>query len=188
MTRVTIQDYSMERVLNLLYSDKLRLEALEHVYQLGLSDAYLAAGFVRNMIWDSLHGYQNPTPLNDLDVIYFDPDECEPNKYQEYEAQLRAAMPRLNWQVRNQAKMHTRNGDREYLSSLDAMGFWPEKETAVGIRQIGTNQYLCHSAFEIESLFQGCITHNPKRDRAIFDSRITAKAWLTHWPKLRVVR
>jgi len=60
------------RVVKLLSKDSFRLRALDCVYELGLPDCYLAAGFVRNMVWDNLHNIWPPTPLDDIDVIYFD--------------------------------------------------------------------------------------------------------------------
>ncbi|GAM58762.1 hypothetical protein JCM19231_5001 [Vibrio ishigakensis] len=181
-----LQKDSMDRILDLLKQDPVRLEALSHAYELNLPDSYLAAGFVRNLVWDSIHGFEKPTPLNDVDLIYFDPREQNSTAYLEYESQLKQCMPSLNWQVRNQARMHVRNGDRPYVSSLDAMSFWPEKETAIGVRQVGQGRYECVSAFDVESLFENFITHNPKRSKEIFMQRVESKSWLIHWPLLKV--
>lgn len=41
------------------------------VADLKLPDGLIAAGFVRNLVWDHLHG-KNATPLNDVDVIFYD--------------------------------------------------------------------------------------------------------------------
>ncbi|MGV2988134.1 nucleotidyltransferase family protein [Vibrio sp. E150_011] len=183
----------MSNVIQLIKQDALRSKALHCVFQLNLPQCYLSAGFVRNLVWDHLHSKQHPTVLNDVDVIYFDPNEHTANRYQaankhqEYEEQLRCMMPELNWQVRNQALMHVRNGDMPYLSTVDAMSYWPEKETAVGIRQVGANKYECISAFGFDSLFNLQITPNPKRSRDVFEQRIHTKNWLTIWPMLRVV-
>lgn len=175
------------RVIQLIEQDPLRLEALDHVASLHLPDCYLAAGFVRNLVWDHLHYKTQATPLNDIDVIYFDADETEDDAYLTYEAKLTRRMPTLNWQVRNQAKMHHRNGDAPYSDSLDAMSYWPEKETAVAIRQIKIGSYECIAAFGFESLFALRISHNPKRSLAVFEQRVAAKQWLTIWPKLTVM-
>lgn len=111
------------KLAQLLTEDPLRIQALESVRSLALPDCYIAAGFVRNLVWDHLYQKHNPTPLNDLDVVYFDPNELEEQTYLKYEAQLNALMPELNWQVRNQANMHLRNGDKPYQSTLDAMSY-----------------------------------------------------------------
>ncbi|MDN2482643.1 nucleotidyltransferase family protein [Vibrio agarivorans] len=178
----------MERIVELIRQDPTRTEALNCVTKLGLPQCYIAAGFVRNLIWDSLHGFEVATPLNDADVIYFDPSEQDSNAYLSYEFQLKQQMPQINWQVRNQALMHIRNGDLPYTSSLDAMRYWPEKETAVAIRKIAPETYECISAFGYESLFDFCVTHNPKRTRETFENRVNSKGWLKRWSSLRIVR
>ncbi|TOG39054.1 nitrate reductase [Vibrio parahaemolyticus] len=176
----------MDKIVELIKQDPIRVEALNCVSELGLPQCYIAAGFVRNLVWDALHDFKVFTPLNDVDVIYFDPAESNPNAYLVYESQLRDRMPQLSWQVRNQAKMHERNGDNPYKSSVDAMSYWPEKETAVAIRQSGLNQYECVAAFGFESLFSYWVTHNPKRLRETFENRVNSKAWLVRWPSLRI--
>lgn len=177
----------MDKIVELIKQDPIRLKALEYVYQLGLPQCYVAAGFVRNLVWDALHNMPLSTPLNDVDVIYYKPNESNPKAYLAYEAQLRKQMPTLNWQVRNQATMHKRNGDLPYTGTLDAMRYWPEKETAIAIRQVASNHYECIAAFGFESLFNCCITHNPKRSREIFEDRISTKDWLVQWPSLKVL-
>jgi len=181
---------NMIEIPELVLQDPLRVKALECAFQLHLPDCYLAAGFVRNLVWDHLHQKTISTPLNDIDVIYFDQKE-KALAYLTHEATLKKLMPSVNWQVRNQAKMHQRNGDRPYLTSLDAMGFWPEKETAVAIRQSVQHQgkpqkehYECIAAFGFESLFNLHITPNPKRDISIVKARVNNKNWLITWPKL----
>lgn len=176
----------MKRIIALIQKDKLRLAALDCVQQLTLPQCYLAAGFVRNLVWDHLHHYAVATPLNDIDVIYFDAHESTPDKFKEYELTLNKLMPARNWQVRNQALMHTRNGDQPYASTLDAMGHWPEKETALAVQKDATGELHCIAAFGVDSLFNLQITPNPKRQHAVFEKRVTSKGWLTHWPHLTV--
>ena len=175
-----------DKLAQLLAKDPIRVQALQYVRSLDLPDCYIAAGFVRNLVWDHLHQKHNPTPLNDLDVVYFDLNELDEQAYLKYEAQLNALMPELNWQVRNQANMHLRNGDEPYQSTLDAMSYWPEKETAVAARLSENSQIECISAFGFESLFEGQVTYNPKRTLTLFQSRVESKNWLITWPQLQV--
>ncbi|MBW3696694.1 nucleotidyltransferase family protein [Vibrio sp. T187] len=177
----------MEKVIQLVKQDPLRVQALDCVKQLDLPQCYLAAGFVRNLVWDNLHDKRILTPLNDIDVIYFDSDEVDDNRYLDLELHLSQIMPDVRWQVRNQARMHIRNGDQPYQDIVDAMSYWPEKETAVAIRKLSEHRYQCISAFGFESLFELDVTYNPKRRRLEFEERLEAKEWLTHWPKLNVV-
>ena len=176
----------MDRIIDLIESDELRLQALEYVRLLDLPECYIAAGFVRNLVWDYLHHKSEPTPLNDVDVIYFDLNESNPNKFIEYESRLTELLPQLNWQVRNQALMHVRNNDEPYGSSLDAMSYWPEQETAVAIRKLSNGNFDCISAFGFESLFNFQVTYNTKRLKSVFEHRIKSKEWLIKWRNLVV--
>lgn len=174
---------AVNKIIELVKQDPLRVDALECVAQLNLPQCYLAAGFVRNLVWDHLHQKKYATELNDVDVIYFDSTESNAHAYLEYEARLQAMMPHVIWQVRNQARMHERNNDAPYLSSLDAMHYWPEKETAVAIRKTD-DSYECISAFGLDSLFNLHVTYNPNRHREIFEHRIKSKGWFAQWPAL----
>lgn len=174
------------QIIEWITQDSLRLQVLACVCALQLPEGYVAAGFVRNLVWDMLHQKSYPTPLNDVDVIYFDPQQLDPERDACYEAQLQACLPNVRWQVRNQARMHLKNGDAPYVSVQDAMGYWPEKETAVAVRQIN-HGYEVLSAFGLESLFELCVSPNPRRSCALFEERLRTKGWLTHWPRLRRV-
>ncbi|PTP83124.1 nucleotidyltransferase family protein [Vibrio splendidus] len=173
-------------IVTLIKQDPLRIQVLDCVAQLDLPQCYVAAGFVRNLVWDHLHDFDSPTPLNDIDVIYFDTIDTSYESDLRYEALLKQRLPELNWQVRNQAYMHTRNGDEPYQGSLDAMSYWPEKETAVAVKQSLNGDIECISSFGLESLFDLQITPNPKRNRDIFDQRVQSKNWLTQWSKLTI--
>lgn len=160
------------------------MKQLEVVASLKLPDCYIAAGFVRNLVWDHMHRFDN-TPLSDVDVIYFDSTQSfNPESIQK---QLLTMLPRVNWQVKNQASMHIRNGDEPYTSSTDAMAYWPEKETAIGVRLNEIGSIEVAAPFGVQSLFAGHITHNPKRPVAVFERRAKTKNWLGIWPQLKMV-
>ena len=174
----------MNKLQQLIQSDEHRMAALRAVAELNLPDCFIAAGFVRNMVWDYFHGYQH-TPLNDVDVIYFDEaDDLNPKCIVE---QLQQALPEVDWEVKNQAIMHRRNGDNPYSSSTDAMTYWPEKETAVGVRLSLEGIIDISAPFGLETLFSGFITYNPKRSKSVFIERVQSKEWVMNWPRLKVV-
>jgi hypothetical protein len=60
----------------LIASDRRRMEVLRFVRDLGLPDCWVAAGFVRNCVWDHLHGRATSPLAQDIDVIWFDPAAC----------------------------------------------------------------------------------------------------------------
>ena len=53
------------------------MDCLHALRTLDLPQGYIGAGFVRNAIWDELHEKVKPTPLNDIDVIYFSDEITE---------------------------------------------------------------------------------------------------------------
>ncbi|MGS0942739.1 nucleotidyltransferase family protein [Pseudomonas luteola] len=175
----------MYRLPDWIAEDPLRCQVLACVAQLHLPDAWVAAGFVRNLVWDHLHGYTVPTPLTDIDVIYFDPVCRDPERDTELENRLRACVA-LPWSVKNQARMHKRNGDAPYHSSLDAMSYWVEMETALAARLLPGGQIKIVSPFVQHGLFKLHVTPNPKRYKPeAFRQRQHEKGWARRWPKLR---
>lgn len=166
--------------------DSLRMDALSAAAEMQLPDWCLAAGFVRNLVWDKLHDYSSPTALNDIDLIYFDPNNVSAERDREIESKLTDRLPVL-WSVKNQARMHQRNNDNPYTSTLDAMSYWVEIETAAGAALSESGEIVLLSPFGFEPLFEYTITLNNKRPKPQeFENRITSKRWLEIWPKLRV--
>lgn len=168
-------------------ADPLRMRALEMARELDLPDWCIAAGFVRNLAWDKLHGYMQATPLSDIDLIFFDEESTAREHERALEARLAALDPALPWSVRNQARMHLRNGDASYASALDAMRHWVELETALGVTLDAHGRLHIVSAFSLDSLFAKRITPNlAHRARGEFAARLAQKEWLQIWPELRV--
>lgn len=172
-----------------------RRAALEAVANLELPDCWIAAGFARSPVWDWLHGFDAPTPLGDIDVVYFDPAHPEPEADAALEARLSALVPGLPWQVRNQARMHLGNGDPPYRSTGDALTHWLETATAVAVRlEPGDDQSMRPALLApcgLDDLFGLVIRPTPKtlarpQRMAAFHERLAAKDWQTTWPKLRV--
>ncbi|CAM3872627.1 nucleotidyltransferase family protein [Parendozoicomonas haliclonae] len=161
------------------------MEILSIVRSLNLPDCLVAAGFVRNLVWDSIHSKK--TALNDIDVIFYDSSDCSNDIEQQITEQLNRAYPDFLWEATNQAFIHTANGDRPYKNTLDAMSYWPEKETAIGVSLNADNSINIESVFGLETLFAGEITYNPKRSIDTFQQRVRSKKWLEIWPNLRTV-
>jgi len=176
----------MQSIQQLLQQDLERLRLLNLVASINLKDAYIAAGFVRNMVWDELHQKALSTPLNDVDVVFFDADDKDNSLAEKALKVLQGLDQSVPWQVKNQAHMHLQNKDRAYLNTCDAMSFWPEKETAIGVQLRSNKQIKVLAPFGTRSLFQGMISHNPKRTRSVFLQRVHAKGWLDIWPQLRI--
>jgi len=175
-----------QQIIAWIKQDASRMEALQLVSQLPLPDWCLGAGFVRNLVWDRLHQYQENTPLNDIDVVYFDPDNTSPDADIGYEQRL-CALSSHPWSVKNQARMHLRHGHAPYSSTAEAISHWVEIETAVGAKLNAAGEIELVAPLGIEALFNFTISHNPRHSQPwILRERAVEKGWLTRWPRLHI--
>ena len=169
-----------------LQLDNTRCSAFTIASDLGLNDWCLSAGFLRNLVWDNLHLKEHPTPLNDIDLVYFNSNNICPEADKKLENHLKNQIS-LPWSVKNQARMHIRNQDLPYSSTSDAMSFWPEIETAVGVLLDKAQNIKFIAPFGLENLFNKTITINAKRRKPeVFSNRVRSKNWQAIWPELRV--
>lgn len=173
-----------QRIINLVKSDEARMRALRIVAALNLPDSLIAAGFIRDLVWGSIFG--RPANLNDIDVIYFCPENLSPEADSVLEAQLLEQEPNFPWSVKNQARMNVKNGDPPYQNTLDAMSYWPEKQTCIGAALSAKGKIVIRHCFDLSLQFNGCINHNPSRSLDVFMSRVSSKEWLKKWPALSV--
>ncbi|WP_242123440.1 nucleotidyltransferase family protein [Sphingobium sp. Sx8-8] len=172
----------------LILADAARLSALRAVRSLGLTDCWIAAGFVRDAVWDHLHGYAPRPPYGDVDTVWFNPDRRDAAWDVAIGTGLSRRLPQFDWSVKNQARMHTRNGDRPYRSVADAMTFWPETATAVAIRLTDDGLLEVNAPLGLEDLFSLKLAPTSAfsgAKYAQFEARIAAKGWLRRYPMLR---
>jgi hypothetical protein len=179
-------------LIGLIGADADIVRALEAVAALGLPDCWITAGMIRNRVYDRAHGYAAPTPLNDVDVIYFDPDRCDESIEKRLEAALRDRSPDLPWSVKNQARMAARNGDLPYRSSSHALEHWCETPTAVGARLQDDRRIEVIAPLGLVDLFDLVVRPTPHAGRtpaklAAYRARMAAKNWPARWPRLQVL-
>ncbi|MGF1609189.1 MAG: nucleotidyltransferase family protein [Kiloniellales bacterium] len=179
-----------DQLLALIAADHWRMTCLQAVAALGLPDGWISAGFVRAALWDHLHGHATPMPLNDIDVIYFEPDDLDPATDVVLEARLSERLPGPPWQVRNQARMHLRNGDAPYRSIEDALCHWLETPTAVAARLGDHGMLELLAPLGLDDLFTMTVRPTPHaraRRLADYRARQAEKDWTARWPKVRVL-
>jgi hypothetical protein len=155
----------------------------------GPADAWIGAGFVRNTVWDHLSGQDSEVqPPSDLDVVFHDPVNATAEQDTAFEAALHIAAPDLPWSVRNQARMHERNGHRPYRDVADALAHWPETATAIAAR-LGPKGVEILAPFGVEDVLKMIIRPTPafRTKPEIPLARLKAKGWRTRWPGLHLV-
>src|SRR5918993_6105701 len=98
----------MSLIARIIAEDPVGMKQLRAARALALPDWCIAAGFVRNRVWDHLHGISPPREPPDIDVLYYDAADLSKEREVEHEKRLDALLPGPLWQVRNQARMHIR--------------------------------------------------------------------------------
>jgi hypothetical protein len=165
--------------------DMMRL--LEAVKNLSLPDCWIGAGFIRNAVWDAIHGNAVRT-CDDVDVVYFDAAEASTARDSAIEAALRDLHPDTRWDVKNQARMHQRNGDVPYLNTEDAIARWPETATAIAVRRTADHLELIapHGIGDLVALIARPTPAFLSRADVVA-RRICEKGWQARWPRLRIL-
>src|SRR5690625_2967130 len=161
---------------------------LKAVEKLKLKDSWVCAGFIRNKVWDVLH--QIETPLNDIDVIYFDTTDTSWEKEKQLEKELEILFSDQPWSVKNQARMHMISGFKPFTSPYDGVAHFPETPTAIAVR-------MCHQDIEImapyglQDLFELKVAPTPFYQKnyelhSVYVERIKKKKWNEVWGGLSI--
>lgn len=175
-------DFTTE-FINIIENDAWMLRILETVRNLHLPDCWIGAGFVRNKIWDYKHNSKR-TSLNDVDVIYFDKSDTSKARELALEEQLKAIDPSVNWSVKNQARMHVRNGHSPYKNCLEAISYWPETATSIAIQLNSDNQIEYIAPYGLDDVFNLVVRPTPNFDLTTYRNRIASKKWEDTWKRL----
>ena len=176
------------QLINLIESDSNLISILKTVEQLHLNDAWVAAGVIRNKVWDFLHDQH--TDINDVDVIYFDASDLSIQTEKALEAKLLNLMPNQPWSVKNQARMHVKSKVSPYTSSFDGVAHFPETPTAIAVRlHHGTIEVM--APYHLNDLFEGHVKPTPPFKKGtnlypIYLERMQKKQWNIIWSELQI--
>ncbi|WP_406687072.1 nucleotidyltransferase family protein [Rossellomorea vietnamensis] len=178
-------------ILELVEQDPWMMEVLKTAHKLHLPDWWICAGFVRTKVWDTMHGYSQKTNLPDIDVVYFDASNTDEQFEKYVESRLKEEAPFEPWSVKNQARMHIKNGEAPYTSSIDAISRFPETATSIALKLNEKNELILAAPWGIEDLISLQIKPTPpfKEKEAlssIYEKRVLEKQWDTKWPMVKV--
>jgi uncharacterized protein len=177
----------MPLIADIIAQDPVGMEQLRAARTLALPGWCIAAGFVRNRVWDYLHGIIPPRPPADIDLLYYDAADLSKEREAFYERRLQALLPGLPWQVRNQARMHVSKGLPPHRDTAEAMTYWLETVTAVGVRLEADERLTVVAPLGTDDLLGLCCrpTAFGYTRRHEYEARIAAKRWRELWPKVR---
>lgn len=181
-----------EDIIRIVQNDPWMMGTLENARSLQLPDWWVCAGFIRSKIWDVIHGFEERTPLPDVDVIYYDDSNLQEDVEKQWEDKLRNLDPTIPWSVKNEARMHTINKISPYTSSVDAISKFPETATALGLSLDQYGKIILAAPHGITDVIQVALRPTPHFMNnphlfPIYEQRITQKNWQATWTQLQVV-
>jgi len=181
-----------QRLVDMVAASAELMAALRVVRSLELASWCIGAGAIRSLVWDTLHEFDRRSPLEDVDVVYFEA-EAAPGQDADLENRLRSAMPSLHWEVTNQAGVHRWFAAAlgqvvPPLASLEAgVATWPEYATCVGVYLNDDDSLGVVAPHGLDDLFELRVRHNPLRASvATYQERIAAKRFGERWPRLSI--
>lgn len=178
----------MSLIADIIAQDPVGMEQLRAARSLGLPDWCIAAGFVRNRVWDHLHGIVPARLPVDIDVLYFDPSDTSLQVEFALQDRLADLVPGAPWEVRNQARMHVVKKDfPPHRDTAHAMTFWLETVTPVGVRLEADDSLSLIAPLGTDDLLglRCRPTAFGRTRRSEYDERIARKRWRELWPNVR---
>ncbi|MDB5254561.1 MAG: hypothetical protein JWL80_627 [Parcubacteria group bacterium] len=162
------------------------MESLHTAEKLNLPDWVIAAGFIRNKIWDYLHGYElREWGESDVDLVYFDPMSND-MKADEILSEKLKVETGTKWEVVNESYAHVWNDILPFTSTEDAISKFPETVTAIGVRMKNGELELV-TPYGIKDNIEMVIRPTPTfvNRMDVIKERVEKKGWLKKWPKLK---
>lgn len=179
-----------QKIEDLIRADAQALKQLQVVREFGPEGAHIAAGFIRNRVWDSFYPSVAVTEPSDVDVVYYCASDTSKEREEAYEAKLRSVVPSADWQVRNQARMHHYHGFSPFKSLEDGLRHWSETATSIGVRLNKSDRFEFIAPFGFGDLEQQILRITPAMKRTDPDGflvRVQKKKWQQRWPNLTVI-
>ncbi len=184
------QNSSYESQLKqLIFESSMISNILQAARTVDLPNWYIGAGLLRNLVWDHLHQYDKPSPLNDVDVAFFDANDLSRERDKKANEQLTAVLPNIEWEATNQAAVHTWHEAYfgypvdPYESAEDGIAAWPETATAVAVRFLPDESLKIFAPFGLEDLFEMKLRRNKRKvTLEEFHNRYRKKEIKKKWP------
>ena len=182
------------KLIQIIRQQDWLMGALKIVRDLKLPDWYIAAGAIRNSVWNYLHNLPTTSHQQDVDVVYFDSSDMNGEREKSSEEILRNKLPNLKWEVVNQARGHLfEHGQKERppaKSSCESIAYWSETPTCVGVRLEDDDSFTICAPHGLDDLMNLVVKPIPQpyQNLFLYQERIAEKKWDKFWPKLKIVR
>jgi uncharacterized protein len=185
-----------ERALrHFIHGEPWLMAALGALADLGLSDSWVVAGAIYNMVWNRLTGQAPTHGINDIDIFYFDDSDLS---YEAEDAVIRQVGPffagsPVPVEIRNQARVHLWFPDHfgyeiaPLKDSRDSIGRFSSVAYCVGARLDARGKIEIHAPHGLSDLFSFRVAPNRayNNNRATHDKKAARVKAL--WPQLSIL-
>jgi len=177
-------DVNIVKYLEIVHNSLLVEEVISTITRIEQEHLYLTGGALRNIVWNKLHNYTEEYQIEDFDIVFFNASQIE-KKYELWLVEiLKETCPTINWSVKNQARMHTRNKHKKYNSIAESLSFFPETSSAIAIDK----QWDIIAPFGLTDILNLQLRPTDfcyKNEVNVFYSRMEKKEWKKKWKLLR---
>ena len=177
---------------NIIYANEWLMSVLRASRKCDLPDWFVAAGAIRGAVWDKLHGYKVPTPISDIDVIFYDRNDLSQERDKKAEAELSNCLPNVEWDAKNQAAVHLWYKDvfgfsiEPILSSEDAISRW--NSASIGVRLLSDGNLYIFAPYGLTDLFEMKLRRNQRYiPRDSFLQKVNKSAIKEKWPMAQII-
>ena len=187
MNNLKVEDCMKDELERYLLKDPDINRILEIVKDLDLADSWICAGTIRNFIWNHYRFDKN----TDVDLIFYD-QQVSYQATKELEVNLRQRYPEYQWEVKNQVFMHIHSPDTSpYQSSKDAIEKFPERCTAIGVRQTEKGDIELFAPYGLTDIYNYLVRPTPhfignSKRMDLYEKRIKKKNWKEQWPVITI--
>lgn len=181
-----------KELTSIIYSNEWLMSVLRASFECKLPDWFVAAGAIRSIVWDKLHGYKVPTPISDVDVIFYDPNDLSEERDKKAEIELSNYMPSVEWDAKNQAAVHLWYKDvfgfsiEPILSGEDAINRW--NSTSIGVRLLSDDTLYIYAPYGLADLFEMKLRRNQRYiPRDSFLQKVNRSTIKEKWPMAQII-
>ncbi|MET3192301.1 nucleotidyltransferase family protein [Streptococcus lutetiensis] len=175
----------------LFVQDEELMMILRIIAELDLQDSWLAAGTLRNYVWNVLSGKAGLIQASDLDVVFYDVNVS----YAEtlvLQQDLQQRYPAYQWDIKNQVYMHSHSPNTlPYQNARDAVSKYPERCTAIAAR-LNNDELELFLLYGDDDIVNFVVQPTPhfladKKRMQVYRERLAKKDWQEKWPNLQLL-
>lgn len=159
-------------------------------FELALPDSWMVAGAIFQTYWNQAHGFSCDYGIDDIDIIYFDPDDLSEERENDHSIRINRifATTGVRIDVKNEARVHLWYENRfgypidAYDSAKSAMETFPTTAGAIGVRPVGRT-LEAFAPFGFDDLLSLVIRPNKRQiTRKIYMDKV--ERWRPNWPRV----